>query len=376
MPSGTDRRGPGLSGAIALSFRDIAEHVFHSLSLGVIVFDPELRVVLRNQAAESMLPAGDSIAEILDSAAVESRYENWAKQLRQVIETSQQRTFDGVTCKVAEGETRLLNLRCAALTDVTTGQAIGGLLIVEDATVRITMERRLAVSERLAAVGKLAARVAHELNNPLDGIMRYINLAIRVTESGGPSEQAIRYLNEAYKGLSRMVKIIGDLLEFSRTSYAVFEEANVNRFVEDAIKALQDKAGMARVAIVSVLDEGMPVLRAGSNLFQVFCNLIKNAIDAMPDGGTLTITTKKADRDVLVIFEDTGAGLPEDVEQIFQPFFTTKPPGQGTGLGLAICKDIVEKYNGKIYAENRPEGGARFTVVIPADSLAAPGKSP
>jgi len=376
MPSGTDRRGPGLSGAIALSFRDIAEHVFHSLSLGVIVFDPELRVVLRNQAAESMLPAGDSIAEILDSAAVESRYENWAKQLRQVIETSQQRTFDGVTCKVAEGETRLLNLRCAALTDVTTGQAIGGLLIVEDATVRITMERRLAVSERLAAVGKLAARVAHELNNPLDGIMRYINLAIRVTESGGPSEQAIRYLNEAHKGLSRMVKIIGDLLEFSRTSYAVFEEANVNRFVEDAIKALQDKAGMARVAIVSVLDEGMPVLRAGSNLFQVFCNLIKNAIDAMPDGGTLTITTKKADRDVLVIFEDTGAGLPEDVEQIFQPFFTTKPPGQGTGLGLAICKDIVEKYNGKIYAENRPEGGARFTVVIPADSLAAPGKSP
>ena len=110
-------------------------------------------------------------------------------------------------------------------------------------------------------------------------------------------------------------------------------------------------------------------MRVGSNLFQVFCNLIKNAVDAMPDGGTLTITTAAwSTGEVVVSFEDTGMGLPENAEQIFEPFFTTKPSGQGTGLGLAICKDIIEKYNGRILAENRPEGGARFTVVVPVES--------
>jgi two-component system, sporulation sensor kinase E len=264
----------------------------------------------------------------------------------------------------------MLNMVCTPMDDVATGRSIGGLMVIEDVTARLTMERRLAVSERLAAVGKLAAKVAHELNNPLDGIMRYLNLAIRVSETPGTPaepEKVVRYLTEARKGLTRMVQILGELLEFSRSSYGTYEEANVNRYVEDAVNAMQDKALHKSVNIVCRMDGVMPGVRVGSNLFQVYCNLIKNAIDAMPDGGTLTITTAQINREVVVAFEDTGVGLPENTEQIFQPFFTTKPSGQGTGLGLAICKDIIEKYNGRILAENRPEGGARFTVIVPIE---------
>lgn len=356
------------SGVVTLSLRDIAEHVFHSLSLGVIVFDPELSVILRNQAATVLLPPGNRISDVLTEAAVDSKYQNWAIELRQAIDSRGQSHYDGVTCKISASETRMLNMVCTPLDDVATGRTIGGLLVIEDVTARLSMERRLAVSERLAAVGKLAAKVAHELNNPLDGIMRYINLAIRVSDTEDGPEKVARYLGEARKGLTRMVQILGELLEFSRSSYGTYEEANVNRYVEDAVNAMQDKALRKGVNIICRMEGVMPPVRVGSNLFQVYCNLIKNAVDAMPDGGTLTITTCMINREIVVAFEDTGTGLPENVSQIFQPFFTTKANGQGTGLGLAICKDIIEKYSGRIVAENRPEGGARFTVVVPIES--------
>ncbi len=358
-------------GAVAMSLRDIAEHVFHSLSLGVIVFDLELNVILRNQVATVLLPPGKRISEILTEATVESKYQNWEIELHQAIDSRGQSHYDGVTCRVSASEARMLNMVVTPLDDAANGRTIGGLMVIEDVTSRLSMERRLAVSERLAAVGKLAAKVAHELNNPLDGIMRYINLAIRVSETPRvpvEPEKVVRYLTEARKGLSRMVQILGELLEFSRSSYGTYEEANVNRYVEDAVNAMQDKAVRNGVNVVCSMEGVMPPLRVGSNLFQVFCNLIKNAVDAMPKGGTLTVTTRMINREVFVAFEDTGTGLPENVEQIFQPFFTTKPSGQGTGLGLAICKDIIEKYNGRILAENRPGGGARLTVVVPIES--------
>lgn len=356
------------SSASTLSLRNIAEHVFHSLSLGIIVFDTDLSIILRNQAAAILLPPGRSIADVLQEVTIESKYQDWGIELRQAIEGHSQRHYDGVTCTLSKEDVKMLNMVCTPLDDVGTNRTIGGLLVLEDVTARLSMERRLAVSERLAAVGKLAAKVAHELNNPLDGIMRYINLAIRISETDQDPQKVVRYLGEARKGLGRMVQILGELLEFSRSSYGTCDEANVNRYVEDAVNAMQDKAIHKGVSIVCSMEGVMPGLRVGSNLFQVFCNLIKNAIDAMPSGGTLTVTTRLVNGDVLVCFEDTGQGLPENAEQIFQPFFTTKPAGQGTGLGLAICKDIVEKYNGRILAENRVEGGARFTVIVPSET--------
>jgi signal transduction histidine kinase len=128
------------------------------------------------------------------------------------------------------------------------------------------------------------------------------------------------------------------------------------------------------VAFVCDLQQKMPNVR-GNNLFQVFCNLVKNALDAMPRGGRLMIRTRLAAQRVRIEFEDTGVGLPADAERIFDAFYTTKPPGKGTGLGLAICRDLIQRYQGRIWAENREQGGAIFFITIPLESCVPAAES-
>jgi signal transduction histidine kinase len=129
---------------------------------------------------------------------------------------------------------------------------------------------------------------------------------------------------------------------------------------------METGAETASVKIITQYHPDIPRIRSG-NLFQVFCNLIKNAIAAMPNGGELKITTRMTENKTIIAeFRDTGTGFPpEHAELLFEPFFTTKEKGKGTGLGLAICKDIVERYNGRITSQNAPEGGSIFTVYLP-----------
>ena len=227
------------------------------------------------------------------------------------------------------------------------------------------IQRQQADIERLAALGKLASKVAHELNNPMDGILRYINLAIRVLEQEN-LEKPKEYLIQCRLGLMRMVQIVSELLEFSRSTYMPLELAPIEQIIEDAIKTMDSKAEALNVRILRKYTPRMPKIKSG-NLFQVFCNLTKNALDAMPNGGELRISSHLvADNTIMVEFRDTGEGLPtEKAEDIFEPFFTTKDKGKGIGLGLAICRDIIEHCHGRITAENAPDGGSIFTVYLP-----------
>ena len=222
-----------------------------------------------------------------------------------------------------------------------------------------------AETERLAAIGKLTSKVAHELNNPMDGILRYLNLAIRIVEQEN-LEKPTQYLLQCRQGLMRMVQIVSELLEFSRSTYSSFEYVRIEHIIEDAIKAMDSRVEKSGILINRDFDSGIPPIRSG-NLFQVFCNLIKNALDSMADGGELSISTQISTDDTIVVkFQDTGEGFAiENDEAIFEPFFTTKEQSKGTGLGLAICKDIVQRYNGRITAENGPDGGSIFTVYLP-----------
>jgi len=226
-------------------------------------------------------------------------------------------------------------------------------------------QRQLADTERLATLGRLTSKVAHELNNPMDGILRYLNLAMRIVEQEN-LEKAKEYLTQCRQGLMRMVQIVSELLEFSRSTYAPFEHVRIEQIIADAVKTMEAKAETSKVQITSSCAPGTPEVRSG-NLFQVFCNLIKNALDAMPDGGQLRISTRlEADNTVVAEFRDTGVGFaPENANVIFEPFFTTKDRGKGTGLGLAICKDIIERHSGRMTAENAPGGGSIFTVYLP-----------
>jgi len=324
-----------------------------------------LRIVEANPQAAKLIELGQYVDKSLAKGTDDKVWPGWTKQLKKVLSTEKTRTFDNVGYTTG-GQTRLLRIVCAPVKNEKTGKVLGGTIIIEDAAEKARMQRQLADAERLAAVGTVASKVAHELNNPLDGILRYINLAMRIIEQE-KLEKPREYLVQCRQGLMRMVQIVSELLEFSRSTYARSEYVQLEQLIEDAVKTMDSRAETLNVRIVRNYGGDIPEIRS-RNLFQVFCNLAKNALDAMPEGGQLRISTRIEDDNTAVVeFCDTGIGFaPENAEVIFEPFFTTKDKGEGTGLGLAICRDIVESCHGRITAENAPEAGSIFTVYLPA----------
>ena len=348
-----------------LRFSNVGQQLINNMPLGVVTFDFELNITDSNPLAQKMLAPGANIAKVLTAGTDFEQSPDWSDKLCQALASARTSTFDNIAYSW-EARNYVLRIMCTPLSDEHTYQLAGGILLIEDISAQKTMEEDLAAAERLAAVGKLAARVAHELNNPLDGILRYINLALRVVEKT-TSQQVSHYLQESRNGLLRMVQIISELLEFSRSTYSAYQQADINKIAEDAVKAFESQAQENHIEIIRQYASEMPNIRSG-NLFQVFCNLIKNAIDAMPSGGELQVTTFCSPDQARIEFADNGTGMTEEVmTKLFEPFFSTKESGKGTGLGLAICKDIVERYGGIIQVQNRPAGGSIFTVSIPLE---------
>ena len=348
-----------------LRFGLIAQKFIQEMPFGVIIFDEGLNITDSNSFSDNILGPFGSILQALSEGTDTKQYPSWQDLLQEALQSDNPTTFDNVSYTHNQ-RNWVLRLICISLDEDKSNKHIGGILLIEDITAKTAMESDLASAERLAAVGKLAASVAHELNNPLDGIMRYINLALRVAEAEQQDKLA-DYLRESRKGLQRMVEIVSELLEFSRSAYSSFQEADVNKIVEEAVKTLETQTQENQIEIIRNYAANMPNIRSG-NLFQVFCNLIKNAIDAMGRGGILEVTTRCDPHNLFIEFADTGPGLSKDVlSKLFEPFFTTKAPGKGTGLGLAISRDIVDRYNGQLLADNRPTGGSIFTVSIPLE---------
>jgi signal transduction histidine kinase len=342
---------------------ELAGVVLRHLPWQWVLFDRDLGVVQQRVGSDSSsrISSGGVLEDFFSAVELDMTSVDWRRRLKSVIQTGESVRIEHVGSTRREKEPRIYNLACSAIKD-DEGNAVNGLLIVQDTTDRAVLEKRLAFYERLAVVGKLAARIAHELNNPLDGILRFVNLAMRVKSEEDPAR---RYLEQARKGLLRMVRIIRELLEFSRSTITAFEHTSVNGMIEEAARSMESQALARGVVIEKHLLAELPNVRSG-DLFQVFCNLIKNAIDAMPKGGRLEITTSCVDNEVRATFTDTGVGIaPDLMDKIFEPFFTTKDPTEGTGLGLAISKDIVEKYGGVIRVRSEPGKGSTFEVDIP-----------
>lgn len=344
----------------------LGKSLFDSLPVGIVTFDRDLKITNANALAATLIQLYEQIDESLAGGTSKELGRNWTEQFKSAISTGQMRRFDSVSY-AANGRTKLLHIICTPLKKPRAKRALGGALIIEDITEKTNADKRLANAERLAAIGRLATKVAHELNNPMDGILRYINLAIRIIEQEN-LEKPHEYLTHCRQGLIRMVQIVSELLEFARGTYPSFEQVRIEQIIEDAVKTMGSDAQSSEVRILTNYASTLPKVRSG-NLFQVFCNLIKNALDAMPNGGQLSISAHLTTETVVVKFQDTGEGfVPKNAELIFEPFFTTKDKSKGTGLGLAISKDIVERYNGRITAENAPGGGSIFTVYLPVTS--------
>jgi signal transduction histidine kinase len=348
--------------------------VLDALPQAVAIISRSGRVLVRNAVAEQVLPEGDELHSMLQIRD-ESSPLDWSRELARLDRQTRELTYRDVWVRQRSGKPLLVDIRVrpvrawAACGEASVGAepqagACGdeerALVMVDDVSERALMERRLATSERLAAVGHLAARVAHELNNPLDGILRYIGLAGRVGDA-----RAQPYLDGAREGLTRMAGIIRDFVEQGRFGHAMEARETIERLLDEALAVMQQRAQALGVSIVCDLAD-CGTAKVDGRLFQVFCNVIKNALDAMSDGGLLKVRLRREGEEAVVSFADSGRGLEtDDPEMVFRPFYTTKPAGEGSGLGLPICREIVTGLGGGIEAASRTEGGAEVTIRLP-----------
>ena len=342
--------------------------------VGIVLLDARLLVTHQNLASQELLGTSESAHALFGRVKAQDQPLDIADEIQKVIATGQSVRIERLCSRVGDQDT-LLSLDCEPLWLNTDEAPAGCVAVIRELTECDVGRGSSAQSGQMATIGALTSRVAHEINNLLDGTLRYVNLALGAHENTDKSKLQ-NYLEESKAGLLRMVRITRDLLEFVRSRPTPRPQTNIRDIVEDAAKLMDSAARKAGVEIVQRVSD-LPLNRpVSAQLFQVFCNLIKNAVDAMPRGGTLHIFAEQSGDDLLIRFQDTGTGLPADVDRLFEPFFTTRPPGQGTGLGLAICRDLVQRCcGGTIAAANRPDGGACFEIRMPtADERAGGGQ--
>ncbi len=232
--------------------------------------------------------------------------------------------------------------------------------------------------EKMAAVGQLAAGVAHELNNPLGGILGYSQFALEKINqkpfsqfSQEDSADFLQYLGDIEQQTRRCRSIIQNLLKFSRASRKEeFEPTDVNQVIKETLSFTKHQVEKKKVRLLQNLQERLPLIEGNaSQLQQVFTNLILNAVHAMPQGGTLTISTmmNKDEKRIEISFTDTGVGIgQENMDKIFEPFFSTKKVGEGTGLGLSVSYGLIKNHRGEIQVTSEQDRGTTFTVFLPA----------
>lgn len=231
------------------------------------------------------------------------------------------------------------------------------------------IKQEKALLEKYASVGKLAANVVHEINNPLDGVIRYTNMILEKVEEGSVTKE---YLLEIKKGLNRILNTTNSLLKFSHQLNSIHTSSgkyiDLKHLINDAIEIFKWRTDTNKIKINTEFGHAAPqILDLG--LQHVVINIIKNGLDAIGESGTLEITTKISGGCLNLSFKDSGHGIPKEIMgRIFEPFFTTKVEGKGAGFGLAICKEIISKYNGKIEIENLPKG-TNFIILIPKQHL-------
>ncbi len=239
----------------------------------------------------------------------------------------------------------------------------GYIRLIHDVTEMKRMEEQMIHSEKLALFGRLTAGIAYEIGNPLTSVFSFVQMLKEMEQDEFKKES----LETIYLYMNRISDILKQLSGFSRMPQVEFKPWNVNSLIEDSLSLLQYDRRVRDITIVKDLLPGMPKITTDNNqLSQVIVNIVLNAADAMPDGGTLTINSNVKDKTMVISFEDTGFGIPEDdLIRIFDPFYTTKE--KGTGLGLTVSHSIIKKLNGHLTVESELSKGSRFVITLPAD---------
>ena len=236
---------------------------------------------------------------------------------------------------------------------------------------QMALDQQMAHIEKMANIGRLAAGIAHEINNPLQLIQMqagWIEELLQEEEAAKVThiEEYLKSIVKIKQHVNRAGTITHRLLGFSRKISAEYD-VQVNELLQETLSFLEKEAETNNIALNLQFDEQLPTVRTdGSQVQQVLLNLIENSLDAIGSNGQIDIITKKIGSEVHIQIGDNGPGIqPAVMKKIWEPFFTTKEPGKGTGLGLSICSDIAHKLGGAITVENKAQGGALFTLKLP-----------
>lgn len=364
--------------------KDFSENIVESISMGILVLDLDDRIESCNTQLELMygLSRDHAIRRRID--------EVFPPEL--VGELVRLRGDTGIhnlykhRVQTPSGEERALNIAIAPLVSKRF-ELIGRLLIFDDVTERVELERQLSQAEKLSSVGLMAAGVAHEVNTPLSVISSYAQM---LSKQLGPDDARWKLLDKIIRSTFRASEIVNNLLNFSRTSGSEMSPVDVNKVIGDTLALLEHPLRSAHVEVKTELTGNTPLVQGSAGkLQQVFMNLFLNAKDAMPDGGVLRVETAMQDSEVHVQVSDTGLGIPREyLNRIYDPFFTTKSdkPGNGglaagqgrapdganraalrsgTGLGLSVTYGIIQEHGGRIRVESEPGQGTSFLLAFP-----------
>ncbi len=238
--------------------------------------------------------------------------------------------------------------------------------LAKDVTAIKETDQRIQQTEKLVAIGQLAAGVAHELNNPLGVILCHTDI---IKEENRGNEELFNDIHIIERHAENCKRIVADLLDFSRSGDSHMERqvGSINDAIESVLSMIGQQFKKNRINLTCELDSKLPhSLMDNRRIQQVLVNLIMNGLHAVEAGGSITISTRSQNKSILITIEDDGPGIDTNIlDKIFDPFFSTKEPGQGTGLGLSVSYGIVREHNGEIRVQSKPGHGSRFTIVLP-----------
>lgn len=341
---------------------------------GIIAADMKGNIIIFNKGAEAL--TGYTAEEVIGKIHITQIYpEGVAKEIMRKLRSPE---FGGVgkftptSLNVVNknGEEIPIQLSAALIYDAG-GKEVASVGIFTDLRPRLKMEREiqeiqqaLLQSEKLAAMGRLTSQIAHELNNPIYGIMNTLEL---LKTEIPPENRRRRILDLALSETHRLSEMLRNMLSFSKPEEEQRRPVNLNELLEGILLIVDKQMQEANIKVKTYLDEKIPLVMASTNqLRQVFLNMFKNAKEAMPKGGTLTVGTGRERDRVLIHIRDTGVGIPEELKnKIFEAFFTTKQKVKGVGLGLSVCYGIIKSHGGEIRVESEEGKGTHFTISLP-----------
>ncbi|MBN1273085.1 MAG: GAF domain-containing protein [Candidatus Aminicenantes bacterium] len=340
--------------------KDYSENIIENLTVGIAVLDQRGKITAWNRVLEETFFLKKD--EVLNKGLIEVIGE---KNFTAIFPSDTQqdyRLLSEIPLDLPFGGKKIFDIAKTPLLD-NTMTPFGTIVVFEDITEKFSLQQQLLTSEKLASIGLLSAGVAHEINTPLTGISSYVQILQKKIEDS----QHYRILEKIETQTERVARIVKNLLNFARNpSDSYFHQIDLKNSLNEIVSLIDYKLKNMNIKLQLNLEPIEAIWAQGERLQQVFINIILNAIDAMPGGGTLTIELTQSENNAVILIKDTGTGIkPQHLSHIFDPFFTTKGLGKGTGLGLSISYAVIKEHEGHVVVDSEVGKGTQFAIYIP-----------